>query len=98
MLLPGLTTDRQARFYMPNTRNKQSNAEQPERASKRRRWIGTMELAALLGCHPFSIPRYVRTKPGFPQPRKPFGKNLWDEAEAEAYLQTLLAQKTQATA
>jgi predicted DNA-binding transcriptional regulator AlpA len=50
------------------------------------RLIGTMELATLLHCHPMSIPRYVKTKKGFPKPTKPFGKNLWDEAAVEAYL------------
>ena len=46
-----------------------------------RKWIGTMELAEKLGVHPFSIPRLRKTKQGFPQPVKPFGKNLWDEDE-----------------
>jgi hypothetical protein len=63
------------------------------RADKKRRWVGTMELAELLGCHPMSIPRHVKRTKGFPQPVKPFGKNLWDADEAEAYLQTLLDNK-----
>ena len=54
--------------------------------TKPRRLIGTMELAARLHCHPMSIPRYVKTKPGFPQPSKPFGKNLFDEDAVEAYI------------
>jgi hypothetical protein len=61
--------------------------------SKKRKWIGTMELAAKLGCHPFSIPRFVKTKPNFPQPVKPFGKNLWDEDEVDVYLNRLLAER-----
>jgi len=47
-------------------------------AHSNRKWIGTMELAAKLGVHPFSIPRLRKTKSGFPQPVKPFGKNLWE--------------------
>ena len=61
----------------------------------RRKWIGTLEMAELLGCHPMSIPRLVKTKPGFPQPTKLFGKNLWDASEAEAYIRKLLAKKTE---
>jgi predicted DNA-binding transcriptional regulator AlpA len=58
-----------------------------------RRWIGTMELADLLGCHPMSIQRFVKTKPGFPQPIKLHGnKNLYDADEAEAYVAKLLAE------
>ena len=60
---------------------------------KTRKWIGTMELAEKLGCHPFSIPRFRKTKKNFPQPVKPFGKNLWDEAEVDAYVEDLLAAK-----
>lgn len=62
---------------------------------KRTRWLGVMELAERLGCHPFSIPRFVKKKPGFPQPTKLFGKNLWDEAEVDAYIERLLAEKAQ---
>ena len=58
-----------------------------------RKWIGTMELAEKLGVHPFSIPRLRKTKPGFPQPVKPFGKNLWDEAAVDRYLEELVAAK-----
>ena len=53
---------------------------------KPQRLIGTMELAAKLHCHPMSIPRYVKTKPGFPKPAKPFGKNLFDEDAVDAYM------------
>ena len=60
---------------------------------KKRRWIGTMEMAELLGCHPMTLPRLVKTKPGFPRPVKPFGKNLWDADEAEAYLESLLTKR-----
>jgi hypothetical protein len=52
-----------------------------------------MELAEKLGVHPFSIPRLRKTKPGFPQPVKPFGKNLWDEAAVDRYLEELVAAK-----
>ena len=52
-----------------------------------------MELADLLGCHPMSIQRFVKTKPGFPQPMKPFGKNLFDAAEVESYLASVLARR-----
>jgi predicted DNA-binding transcriptional regulator AlpA len=52
----------------------------------RGRLIDTIELATKLNCHPMSIPRFVKTKKGFPQPTKPFGKNLWDEWEIDAYL------------
>jgi predicted DNA-binding transcriptional regulator AlpA len=69
-----------------------------KQGSKKRKWIGTMELAEKLGCHPFSIPRFVKTKPGFPKPVKPFGKNLWDEDEVDAYLAQLLAEKEIAAA
>jgi hypothetical protein len=55
-------------------------------ASKPRRFIGTMELAAKLNCHPMSIPRYCKTKPNFPQPTKPWGKNIWDEDVVDAYI------------
>jgi predicted DNA-binding transcriptional regulator AlpA len=67
-----------------------------QQGSKKRRWLGTMELADKLGCHPFSIQRFVKTKPNFPQPVKPFGKNLWDEDEVDSYLEQLLAAKEQA--
>src|SRR5262249_7245637 len=62
--------------------------------AKPRRLIDTLELAAPLRCHPMSIPRYVRTKPGFPQPVKPFGKNLWDEDEVEAYIAKVMKVRT----
>jgi predicted DNA-binding transcriptional regulator AlpA len=52
-----------------------------------------MEVAAKLGVHPFSIPRLRKTKPNFPQPVKPFGKNLWDEREVDAYIEELVAAK-----
>lgn len=68
-----------------------SNAH--DKTDNKKRWIGTMELAAKLGCHPFSIPRFVKKKPRFPQPKKPFGKNLWDEAEIDRYVEELLAAK-----
>jgi hypothetical protein len=58
-----------------------------------RKWIGTMALAEKLGCHPFSIPRLRKTKPNFPQPVKPFGKNLWSEDEVDRYVEKLLAAK-----
>jgi len=62
--------------------------------AKPRRLIGTLELAARLRCHPMSIPRYVKTKPGFPQPVKPFGKNLWDEDAVEAYIAKVMRVRT----
>jgi hypothetical protein len=62
-------------------------------SDRKRKWIGTMELAQKLGCHPFSIPRLRKTKQGFPQPVKPFGKNLWDEDEVDRYIEELLAAK-----
>jgi hypothetical protein len=64
-----------------------------EAHGKARKWIGTMELAQKLGVHPFSIPRLRKTKPGFPQPVKPFGKNLWDEDEVDRYIEELVAAK-----
>jgi hypothetical protein len=62
-------------------------------AHSKRKWIGTMELAEKLGVHPFSIPRLRKTKPGFPQPVKPFGKNLWDEDAVDRYVEELVAAK-----
>ena len=56
-----------------------------------RRWLGTMEVATRLGVHPFSIPRLRKTKPNFPQPVKPFGKNLWAGDEVDRYVEELLA-------
>jgi hypothetical protein len=64
-------------------------------AARSRRWISTLELAEKFGCHPASIPRFRKTKPGFPQPRKPFGKNLFDEDEADRYLERSM-RKTEA--
>ena len=61
--------------------------------SKNHRWIGTMALAEKLGCHPTSIPRFVKTKPGFPQPVKPFGKNLWNEDAVDAFIESLVGGK-----
>jgi predicted DNA-binding transcriptional regulator AlpA len=62
--------------------------------SKARKWIGTMELADKLGCHPFSIPRLRKTKPNFPQPVKLFGnKNLWLEDVVDRYIEELMAAK-----
>jgi hypothetical protein len=63
-----------------------------EAHGKTRKWIGTMALSEKLGVHPFSIPR-LRKRPGFPQPVKPFGKNLWDEREVDAYIEELVAAK-----
>jgi hypothetical protein len=57
--------------------------------------IGTLEVAAKLGCHPMSIPRFVKTKPGFPQPAKLFNKNLWGEAVVDAYVATLMGARAQ---
>jgi hypothetical protein len=62
-------------------------------AHSKRKWIGTMELAEKLGVHPFSIPRLRKTKSGFPQPVKPFGKNLWNEDEVDRYVEKLLEAK-----
>jgi hypothetical protein len=64
-----------------------------EAHGKARRWIGTMELATKLGVHPFSIPRLRKTKPGFPQPKKLFNKNLWDETAVDRYIEELVAAK-----
>jgi predicted DNA-binding transcriptional regulator AlpA len=65
--------------------------EHTRRANKKkRRWIGTMEVAERVNCHPMSIPRLVKTKANFPQPIKLFGKNLWDDDEMEAYLESLM--------
>jgi predicted DNA-binding transcriptional regulator AlpA len=64
-----------------------------EQGSNQRRWIGVLELAAMLGCHPMSISRFAKTKPGFPQPIKPFGKNLWDAGEVEAYVAKAVAKR-----
>jgi len=54
------------------------------------RLIGTMEVAALLHCHPMSVARYTKEKKGFPKPTKLFGQNLWDEATVEAYLAKMM--------
>jgi predicted DNA-binding transcriptional regulator AlpA len=53
----------------------------------RKIWIGVQELAAKLHCHPMSVPRLVKTKPGFPQPTKLLNKNLWDEAAIDVWIQ-----------
>jgi len=50
--------------------------------SRRGRRIGTLELAAKLNCHPMSIPRFVK-QGRLPKPKKPFGKNIWDEDEID---------------
>jgi hypothetical protein len=63
-------------------------------SARPRRLIGALELAARLRCHPMSIPRYVKKKPGFPQPMKPFGKNLWDEDAVEAYINKVMKVRT----
>ena len=60
-----------------------------KQGSKKRKWIGTMELANKLRCHPLSIPRFVKTKPNFPQPIKLFNKNLWDEEVVDVYVEQL---------
>jgi predicted DNA-binding transcriptional regulator AlpA len=64
-----------------------------EEQDSRRRLIGTAELANKLGCHLMSIPR-LRKRPGFPQPIKPFGKNVWVEEEVDAYIENLMAANT----
>jgi hypothetical protein len=64
-----------------------------EAHGKTRKWIGTMALSEKLGVHPFSIPRLRKTKKNFPQPVKPFGKNLWDETAVDRYIEELLAAK-----
>jgi hypothetical protein len=64
-----------------------------EAPGKHRRWINTMELAERLGVHPFSIPRLRKSKPGFPKPIKPFGKNLWAEDAVDRYIEELVAAK-----
>jgi len=63
-----------------------------EAHGKARRWINTMELAQRLGVHPASVPR-LRKKPGFPPPKKLFGKNLWDADEIDRYVEELVATK-----
>lgn len=52
--------------------------------------VGTIEFAGLLRCHPTSIPKFVKSKPGFPKPRKLFGKNVWPERVALEYRERLL--------
>lgn len=64
------------------------------KGSQPRKFIGTLEVAARLGCHPMSIPRLVKTKKGFPAPIKPFNKNLWLEDVIDAYVRRLLAEKS----
>jgi hypothetical protein len=72
-----------------------SDKKHGKHVSKKGRWLGTMELAEKLGCHPFSIPRFVKTKPGFPQPVKPFGKNLWDEDLIDKYVAKLISDQAE---
>jgi hypothetical protein len=38
-----------------------------------------------------SIPRFVKTKPNFPQPGKVAGKNAWFEDVADAYVESEMA-------
>jgi predicted DNA-binding transcriptional regulator AlpA len=56
-----------------------------------KRLIGVVELARKIGCHPNSIPRFVKYKAGFPQPRMLFGKNTWDEGVIDKYIENLMA-------
>ena len=58
---------------------------------KTKRLIGTIELARKLGCHPNSIPRFIKTRRDFPQPKLLFGKNTWDEGVVDKYIESLMA-------
>jgi len=58
---------------------------------KTKRLIGTIELARKLGCHPNSIPRFIKHREGFPAPKLIFGKNTWDEAVVDKYIESLMA-------
>ena len=49
------------------------------------------ELARKLGCHPNSIPRFIKTRRDFPQPKLLFGKNTWDEGVVDKYIESLMA-------
>jgi hypothetical protein len=72
------------------------NPNNDKRMEKKRRWIGVLGLAEKLGCHPASVPRFVKSKPGFPQPVKPFGKNMWDEDVIDAYVESLASAASRA--
>jgi predicted DNA-binding transcriptional regulator AlpA len=58
---------------------------------KAKRLIGTIDLACKLNCHPNSIPRFIKNRKGFPKPKCLFGKNVWDEAVVDAYIEKLMA-------
>jgi predicted DNA-binding transcriptional regulator AlpA len=46
------------------------------------KWIGTMEVAAKLNCHPASIDRLVKQK-RLPPPIKLLNKNQWRESQID---------------
>jgi predicted DNA-binding transcriptional regulator AlpA len=57
----------------------------------KRTLIGTLEVAARLNCHQISIPRYVKTKKGFPKPGKLCGKNVWYEDAIDEFIAAQMA-------
>ena len=52
--------------------------------------IDLLTVADRVGCHPSSVPRFVREKRGFPKPFKLHGKNWFWEDEVDGYVEDLL--------
>jgi hypothetical protein len=51
--------------------------------------LGTMEVAARLGCHPMTVPRLVSAKRLSP-PLKWMGRNTWTEEQIQADIEKLI--------
>jgi hypothetical protein len=58
--------------------------------------LGTMDVAARLGCHPMTVPRLVATG-RISAPVKWFGKNIWTEEQLAADIAKLLASAGKST-
>jgi hypothetical protein len=58
--------------------------------------LGTMEVAARLGCHPMTVPRLVEAG-RISKPLKWLGKNLWTEEQLAADIAKLLARAGRST-
>ena len=61
--------------------------------TSRRRRINVHALAEKLCCHPATVKRKIKNPPpGFPTPVMLLGKYTFDEAEADAYVDSLIAE------
>ena len=61
------------------------------------KWLTRKQLAAKLGIHPNSIPRYERKK-GFPKRSMSLGVPRWEDRKVDQYMKRLAKEKARKTA